>query len=179
MSSGNQEKDFRLYDVRAPRLDDAPEMGRLHVQVWREAYADSMPADYLAALNPADREAIWTKIAAEEAEGTAEQLGKVTRLATDRETGRLAGFATVAPARDDDAPLPIELWALNVLREFHGTGAAGQLLAATLGDRSAYLWVVEDNGRAQSFYRKYGFETDGGRSSHDASGAAEVRMVRA
>ncbi|MDE9364163.1 GNAT family N-acetyltransferase [Luteipulveratus sp. YIM 133132] len=174
----SEDNGFRLYRIRPPRLEDADEMGRLHVQVWREAYADDMPAEYLASLDPQVRAGWWRAIAAGEAEGTAAQAGRTTRVAVDPETGALAGFATVAPARDDDAPTPVELWALNVLRAYYGTGAAGQLLAATLGDRAAYLWVVEDNGRAQAFYRKYGFELDGGASRHDDSGAEEVRMLR-
>lgn len=166
-----------LYAVRPPRIADADALGELHVRVWRQAYAGVMPADYLASLRPADRAERWRSIAAEEAEGVAAADGKVTRVA-EHPDGGIVGFATVAPARDDDPPVPLELWAINVLAEFHGTGAAGQLLAATLGDRSAYLWVVEGNERAIAFYRKHGFEPDGERAVHDASGASEVRMVR-
>lgn len=166
-----------LYAVRPPRLDEADELGELHVQVWRQAYAGVMSEDYLAGLRPADRAERWRSIAAEEAEGVAAADGKVTRVA-EHTHGGIVGFATVAPARDAEPPVPLELWVINVLAEFHGTGAAGQLLAATLGDRSAYLWVVEGNERAIAFYRKHGFELDGERSVHEASGAPEVRMVR-
>lgn len=171
-------QNFRLYDVRPPRLGDADEMGRMHVQTWREAYAGIMSDDYLAALDPAARASRWTQIAAAEAEGRAAEEGSVTRVAADPETGDLIGFSTVANARDDDPPVPTELIAINVLAAHHGRGAAGQLLAATLGDRAAYLWVVEGNGRAQAFYRKYGFELDGARATHDDSGVPDVRMVR-
>jgi hypothetical protein len=40
------------YVVRGARPADADEIGRVHVQVWRGAYAGLMPPDYLAALDP-------------------------------------------------------------------------------------------------------------------------------
>ena len=52
------------------------------------------------------------------------------------------------------------------------------LLDRTLGDRAAYLWVIEGNERAQAFYRKRGFVDDGGRTIDEPSGATEIRMVR-
>ena len=40
------------WTITRPTLDDLEEMGRVHVQVWQEAYAGLMPDDYLAALDP-------------------------------------------------------------------------------------------------------------------------------
>ncbi|KNX36634.1 GNAT family N-acetyltransferase [Luteipulveratus halotolerans] len=170
---------FRLYAVRAPRIDEADELAELHVQIWRETYADDMRAEFLEALDPAPRAEMWRRVAAEEAEGVAGADGRTVRVAVDPESGRVAGFGMVGPGRDDDPPQPTELRALNIARDHHGRGAAGQLLAATLGDRPAYLWVVEGNARAQAFYRKHGFELDGGRTVDDESGAVELRMTRA
>lgn len=165
------------YTVRPLQIADAEALGALHVQVWRDAYAGLMPQQTLDDLDPAQRAARWRVLAAEEAEGLAAAGGKVTRVAVHPD-GTLVGFGTVAAARDDDPVLPLELWALNVLADYQGTGAAGQLLAATLGDRSAYLWVLEGNERAIAFYRKYGFDLDGATKRDPRHGVDDLRMVR-
>ncbi len=71
-----------------------------------------------------------------------------------------------------------ELYAINLLPRAQGTGLADELLDRSLGDRAAYLWVIEGNERAQAFYRKHGFADDGGRTVDEPSGAPEIRMVR-
>ena len=77
-----------------------------------------------------------------------------------------------------DPATPTELWAINVLADHHGTGVAQALLDAALGDDDAYLWVVEGNERAQSFYRRNGFAVDGGRKRDERLGVDELRMTR-
>ncbi len=172
------------YAVRAPVAADAPAIGAVHVRVWREAYAGVMAQDYLDGMDVETSVAKWRRIIADETAapaptaGDARAIVKVTRIAEHRASGEVVGFATFAPARDDDPPTPGELWAINVLAAHHGSGVADQLMAATVGDRPAYLWVVEDNPRAQAFYRRHGFEADGGTSVHEPTGTREIRMVR-
>lgn len=178
MSDGNDIDGYRLYTIRPPLIEDADELGRMHVQAWREAYADLMSQETLAALDPVRRGSRWRAIAAEEAEGIAEASGKTTRVAVDAESGALVGFCTVAAPRDDHPPVPTELWAINILADHYGRGAAGQLLAGALGDRAAYLWVVDGNERAQAFYRKHGFTLDGGQKRDEELDVLELRMVR-
>lgn len=153
------------------RLDDCDELGRVHVQVWREAYADHMPADYLAGLSGEDFAAGWRHRA------EAAQPGTRTLVARG-EDGRIAGFLSAGPSRDDDAPTPDELYALNVVATAHGTGLAQALLDEGLGDREATLWVVEGNLRARAFYTRNGFMPEGARSAHEVTGTPEVRMIR-
>jgi len=38
--------------VEEPTVADADELGRLQVEVWRQAYAGLMPPGYLAGLDP-------------------------------------------------------------------------------------------------------------------------------
>jgi ribosomal protein S18 acetylase RimI-like enzyme len=151
-------------------LEDADEVGRVHVRVWQEAYAGLMPEDYLDGLDPVAFAAGWR-----------ERLGHPTAgvghwLARD-ERGVL-GITTSGPARDDDAPVRFELYAINVLARGHGSGVARDLLGHALGDAAAYLWVLEGNQRAQAFYRRHGFADDGGRKQEPDTGTLEVRMSR-
>jgi ribosomal protein S18 acetylase RimI-like enzyme len=158
------------WTIERPTLDDLDEMGRVHVRVWQEAYAGLMPADYLAALDPTVAPTRWR----ERITDPASPVG--WWLARDEEG--IVGMATSGPARDQDAPVGFELYAINVLRRAHGTGLGDDLLLHAVGDRAAYLWVLEDNARARGFYRRHGFADDGGRKPEPATDLVEVRMSR-
>jgi ribosomal protein S18 acetylase RimI-like enzyme len=151
-------------------LADADEAGRMHVQVWREAYAGLMPADHLAALDPVEaarrrRERILRPV-----EGTSFLLA--------RDELGIVGEVATGPPRDDEPPVDFELYAINVLRRAHGTGLADDLMAHAIGDRPVYLWVLEGNDRAMAFYRRHGFRDEGGRKPEPDTGVVEIRMAR-
>jgi ribosomal protein S18 acetylase RimI-like enzyme len=163
-------KDSR-YAVRPARVVDADEVGRVHVQVWREAYAGHMPADYLEGLDPMKSAARWKlRFEMDEPDGTV--------LVATGPDGEIVGFAAAGPTRDEDAPTDWELYAINVLADHYGTGVADQLITAALAERPATLWVVNDNARAEAFYRRHGFSVEGATKLHDGTGASEMRMVR-
>src|SRR5262245_27251102 len=144
-------------------------MGRVHVQVWREAYAGLMPDDYLAGLDPTFGPNLWR-----------ERFGSSPEVNwwIARDDVGIVGLATSGPPRDDDAPAPLELYAINVLSRAHGTGLADDLMAHTVGDRAAYLWVLEGNDRAIAFYRRHGFGDEGGRKPEPGTDVVEIRMSR-
>lgn len=159
------------YSVRSPRVEDAGDLGRVHVQVWREAYAEHVPADYLAGLDPVRSAERWRlRFELDEPDGIV-----VVATGSDDE---IVGFASAGPTRDEDAPTEWELYAINVLAEHHGTGVADRLLAAVVGERPATLWVFRDNGRATAFYSRHGFAVEGATKAHDSTGTPEVRMIR-
>lgn len=161
------------YVVRPPAVVDAEELGRVHVQVWREAYAGAIAADHLAALRwqrSADR---FRALAQAGDDGM-----RRARVAQHVPSSALVGIITVGLPRDDDPPVGVELSSLNVLAAHHGTGVAQQLVDAALGDRAAYLWVLEGNERAIAFYRKQGFELDGATKRDERLDVTELRMVR-
>jgi len=158
------------WTITRPSLGDLAEMGRVHVQVWREAYAGLLPDDYLAALDPTVGPARWRASIEQTAGGGDWWLA--------RDDVGIVGMATVGPGRDDDAPIPIELYAINVLRRAHGTGLADDLMAVAVGDRAAYLWVLDGNHRARAFYERHGFADEGGRKPEPDTGVVEIRMSR-
>ena len=162
------------YDVRPAGPDDLVRLSEVHVQVWHEAYAGVMPAEYLAGLDPVRMVQAWTARIASPAPGSVLLVG----TADDR----LVGMATAGPTRDDPPDPPVELYAINVLAAHHGTGLAGRLLeaalAATAGDGPVSLWVLEVNARARAFYARYGFVPDGRTKRHPPTGVPEVRLVR-
>jgi ribosomal protein S18 acetylase RimI-like enzyme len=157
------------WTISRPTVDDLDEMGRVHVQVWREAYAVLLPAEYLAGLDPTFGPSRWR-----------ERFGSSPEVSwwLARDDGGIAGMATSGPPRDDDPPEPFELYAINVLQRAHGTGLANDLLEHAIGDRPAYLWVLDGNDRAMAFYRRHRFSDEGGRKPEPETGVVEIRMSR-
>ena len=102
-----------------------------------------MSPDYLEGLDPEAFATSWR-------ERLADPLPDTLRLVARDEQG-IVGFSTAGPPRIDDPPADFELYAINLLPRAQGTGLADELLDRTLGERAAYLWVIEGNERAQAF----------------------------
>jgi ribosomal protein S18 acetylase RimI-like enzyme len=160
------------YSVRQMRRGDEDRVAEVHVQAWREAYAGLMAADYLAALDVSRFASAWReRLAAQPSPGARPVVGLSP-------SGEIVAIGSSGPSRDDDAPTPDELWAINVLAAEHGTGLADLLMGELVGDRPASLWVLDGNVRAQAFYERHGFVPDGSTKTRPEIGRAEVRMVR-
>lgn len=159
------------WQIRPLEAEDCDELGVVHVEVWRTAYAAHMPADYLAGLDPKAWADNWRQRAADP------EIARLTLVAHD-EQGRVVGFASAGPTRDEYALTEWELYAVNLLPRVQGTGLADELIERAVGTRPATLWVLEGNARAQAFYRRHGFVAEGAHARHDGTGAPEIRMVR-
>jgi GNAT superfamily N-acetyltransferase len=158
--------------VRRAVPDDADRLSDVHVHTWRIAYRGLIPQAVLDSLDIAARAARWrTTLESPRAQG---------RTWVALEGDELIGFSSAGPARDEDAPWPLELWALYVHPRRHGSGAGRLLADAAIGDLPAFLWVLDGNARAIRFYEKIGFAFDGAVKDQSAGGAVlhERRMVR-
>lgn len=90
--------------------------------------------------------------------------------------GALVGIAMAGPASGGTNE-PQQLHLLYAYAAFHGSGMGAALLNAVIDPTEpASLWVADPNPRAQAFYRKNGFATDGAVKCEDD--VREVRMVR-
>lgn len=165
--------------IRPAEIDDAPELARVHVGTWRAAYRGIVPDAVLDGLSVETREAGWR-------EGIA--AGRTATFVCIAE-GRLAGFATVGPGRDEDAPPPRtgELYAIYLDPRDWGTGLGHALWTAALdelarlGFSEAVVWVFEANTRARAFYERVGFRLEPGTRKmweHGDARAPEVRYRR-
>lgn len=156
-------------ELRPASPTDARAGAALHVACWREAYAPYVDAALLEErLADADRwVAAWTR-----------QLVDGPPRVLAEAGGDLVGFAVVGPTRDDDAPAPAELYAMYTRAAWWGTGLGRALWEAVAPDEPCSLWVLEDNARAQAFYRRQGFAADGTREHYAGLDAWEIRMVR-
>ncbi|MEO5492802.1 MAG: GNAT family N-acetyltransferase [Sphingomonas sp.] len=142
--------------VRPARLADSERIGEIHVAAWRETYAGLMPPARLAALNVAERAAMWRH-----------QLssGTARGIAVAEQDGVIVGFASCAKQRTPELAAESyagEVAAIYVLRMGQGRGAGRMLMQAMArrliaeGYRSMALWVLAANAPAQRFYQRLG-----------------------
>lgn len=157
--------------VRVALPSDAEPLARLHVDVWEDAYADLM-ADAVFRERRAtlpQRVERWRTLLSDGA----------TRTTVAEHAGLLIGFATVGPPRAEGAVgvgVGDELRALYVRASWWDRRVGHSLLTAAVGERAAYLWVLEGNDRAIGFYRRQGFAEDGATRRDDDG--TELRMIR-
>lgn len=161
--------------IRHVERGDAPELASVHVGAWLAAYRGLMPDAFLDEINLDDWQARW-----------AERLGgpELPPVRVAVRDGTMVGFCLVAtPSRDEDADDDFaEVVALNVRPDAWRSGVGTALMRDALdrfrsdGWRSVSLWVADGNERAVRFYERLGFEFDGATTTHEASGARELRM---
>ena len=164
--------------IRPAEVSDAAAIARVHVASWQEAYAGIIPIEYLAAVEPAEREQRWS-------EHLSNGPGAGVRTWVADEDGTIVGFASVGPARDEDAERnQEEIYSIYLDPTKWGQGVARDLIRTVLADVPATtplsLWVMADNARARHFYRRHGFNPDGAERLEDLAGAKllEVRYRR-
>lgn len=159
--------------IRPAAEEDAGALTDLHLDVWDEAYGGLIAPEILR-----DRRAHRDRLVARWRANLADGAGR-TLLAVDGDTGGLLGFVSTGARRDDTEPaLPgLEVWALYVRAEVYGAGVGHALLERAIGDAAAYLWVLDGNERATTFYERQGFRFDGRRKTESVG--VERRMVRA
>lgn len=145
-------------DLRPAEPTDAMAVARVHVRSWQAAYRKLMPDDYLDQLRPQDRAKKYDF-------NNFDPLKPQTLVAT--ESGGIRGFATTAPAQDPKMSGYGELCALYVDPDHWGRGVGVALVSAArkrlfdLGFRSAILWVLAGNVRAERFYLRDHWTPDG------------------
>ncbi|QAY71566.1 GNAT family N-acetyltransferase [Xylanimonas protaetiae] len=164
--------------IRTAGPADASRIAQVHVTSWQSAYADLLPAEYLAGLDPTERARRWESVLA--------AAGDAARVLLAEQEGRTLGFASFGPSSDEDAePGTHELYAMYLEPAAWGRGVARELMRTVLGAIPAgtpmTLWVLEGNERAQHFYRRHGFHVDGVERIDEIGGVplTELRFRRA
>ena len=141
--------------VREAGPADAAAIARVHVDTWRTTYAGILPADFLAGLEYANSEAVWSATTASDRPGASLQVAETAQ-------GEVVGFAYGAPERVGDPVYQGEIFAIYVLQAFQRQGAGHRLFTAAarrlheLGFSAILLWVLKDNHSARRFYETLG-----------------------
>jgi ribosomal protein S18 acetylase RimI-like enzyme len=139
--------------------DDAAAIAELGRRSFTETFGHLYSDDNLAAFLTNHSEQAWRDELSDSA--FAVRVGEAD--------GKAVAYAKLGPPSLPFTPQgkPIELRQLYVLKPWHGSGAAGELMQWVLdeaGRRGAdelYLSVFVDNHRARRFYDRYGFEPVG------------------
>jgi L-amino acid N-acyltransferase YncA len=156
--------------VRAATVADAPAIARVHIRAWQQTYAHLVEPGELDDISVDARAARWETMLADERTG----------VWVAEENGEIVGFASAGARRDHEFPRPIELEAIYLLEEFHGSGLGQQLLDISIGDSPAFLHVADGNPRATRFYERNGFVFDGVTETYPLvrTPITSLRMVR-
>ena len=179
-------------DIRPARPGDGEAIARVHVDSWRAAYRDLLPVAVLDGLSAAQRTRHWDRVllpASMDRVVVAERDGEVVGFghvgpARDAE---VVGFGHVGPARDADVdPTTGQLATIYLRPEFWGSGVGRRVHEAALaelaglGYRHVVLWMLSTNVRAARFYRRQGWERDGGIRVQQFGGAVVIdhRLAR-
>jgi ribosomal protein S18 acetylase RimI-like enzyme len=166
--------------LRAARAADALGIATVQVRSWQTAYAFGLNADWLAAMDPEEWGARHHR--------RLDDPKSTARYRVAEVEGRVIGFSMVGPARPpkgETIPNTVgEMYALYVLPETFGCGHGHRLLAEGRDDlrdagcTSMFLWVMEGNDRAITFYVRQGLALDGGRKKDGWKGAGSWTDLR-
>ncbi|WP_217428488.1 GNAT family N-acetyltransferase [Microlunatus speluncae] len=138
--------------LRAARPEDAGRVAELHADSWRRHYRGAYADAYLDGDILSERTAVWT-------ERFAAPEGTATILAEDG--GELAGFTHTFLDHDPQWGSLIDNLHVRHTQQRSGIGRilvaeACGIIAERASRPAMYLWVLEQNSRAQGFYRAIG-----------------------
>lgn len=163
--------------VRVGWADDAESIAGVQVRAWQQEYAELLPAELLAAMDPADFAEAWRASLTKPKDARNRVL-----VALERNTVR--GFAVTGPSADPDAD-PIadgEIAELTVdpgqTRHGHGSRLV-QACAETLkADRfaRALIWLASTDDVRRAFLTEAGWAPDGAHRELDLHGDGSVRV---
>ena len=141
-------------DVRGAGVEDAPAIGRVHVESWRTTYPGLLPDNYLASMDAADHATRWERLLGHRA-------SRHVALVAEQD-GEVVGFASAGPDRDGDRVYDGELYAIYLLERVQKQGVGRALVEAAAdglaqrGMRGMRVWVLRDNRPARGFYEHLG-----------------------
>lgn len=167
--------------VRLAWRADADAIAAIQVAVWREAYADLLPPDVLAALPVDEFAAHW-----EQSIATPKDARQRVLVALERNVVR--GFTTTAPSTDTDADpgRDAEVGELAVDPSTRRAGHGSRLLHAAIdtlrSDRfdRATSWVASSDDDRRGFLTSQGWAPDGAFRELDleGDGVVTVKQIR-
>jgi GNAT superfamily N-acetyltransferase len=167
--------------VRVAWADDAAAIAAVQVATWREEYADLLPSDVLAAMDPDQFAAAWHQALTRPADAR-------NRVLVALERNAVRGFAVTQPSPDPDSDQVAdgEVAELVVSPEHRGAGHGSRLLHAAVdtlrADKfvRATCWLPAQDDVRRGFLTEQGWAADGAHRSLDlhGDGSVLVKQVR-
>jgi GNAT superfamily N-acetyltransferase len=154
----------RALTIRPATIDDARAIAEVHVASWLAAYRGLVPDEVLDAQSVDMRATQWDEWL---------RKGETRTLVA----GDVEGFVTFWETSGEVAALYV---APDRVRR--GTGSAlidaAHAALGAAGRDEAFLWVLEANAPARTFYAARGYVADGTLMVHAATGAPQIRLYR-
>lgn len=152
--------------------DISSKVSELYALSWKAGYRNIVSQKYLDELSP-ER---WTSSLQD-----SPYDGYVLQ-----DCGKFVATSSIAPAREEDWYGWGEIISLYVLPEHFHQGYGRKLLAFVTdrlrekGYRRIYLWVLEENRQARTFYEHNGFSPNGDKCSITIEGKhlVELRYIK-
>lgn len=136
--------------IRLGRPEDAMELARLHVAVWRATYRDYAPAEALTTLDENRRLPHW--------QGALSDNDKSQTVWVGENNAGILGAISVGPSHHEIFAGRLEIKHLYVAQKAQGRGYGRNLLQKALNSAGpgVALAVVRQNSPARQFYRRMG-----------------------
>src|SRR5579884_2905281 len=115
--------------IRRATVEDAAAIAEVHIRSWQWAYRGLLPDEYLDALDETlgQRQDTWRRVLADQT--------STSHTWVVEQAGRVVGFASAGPSRDDDAmPETGEIAAIYLLQEVAGRGLGRALFGHVVGE---------------------------------------------
>lgn len=167
--------------VRTGRVSDAPAVGLVQTTVWRDAFADLLPAEVLATFDAPAFTTVWRR-------SLQDPPSALHRLLVACAGEQVVGFVAIGPAEVTDESVSEtdgELLVLAVHPQARRSGHGSRLLNAAAdtlraGDRTAVLaWLPSTDEESRAFTDAAGLAPDGAwRERVVGPGGETVREIR-
>ncbi|HLU22435.1 MAG TPA: GNAT family N-acetyltransferase [Bacillaceae bacterium] len=139
--------------IRLATLDDLPGIANVHINSWHTTYKGIVAQEFIDNLTYEWSEERQTSIL--------RSSNKFIYVAEDM-SGKIVGFASGGPERNNDPIYKGELYAIYLLEDYQRKGIGRNLLNAVIKHlhtsdiNSILILVLEDNIGARSFYESLG-----------------------
>lgn len=167
--------------VRIAWADDTAAIAAVQVRAWRRSYAELLPAELLAGLDPVQLAAAWSAAISRPPDARNRVLVALNR-------NLVTGFVVTGPAEDPDCDPARdgELSDLTVDPHQRGAGHGSRLMQAAvdtlLADRFSRVltWAASEDDALRRFFTAAGWAADGAHRTLDLTGdgSVVVKQVR-
>lgn len=142
-----------VISIRSALYEDAEGIAQVQITSHQETYSHIVPLELM-------QNDVWLSNRVERWGFHINEQAFLIIVACSDE--KIVGWATAGFSEYTTSETCWELKGLYLLSEYHGSGVGQQLYdAATSGHDKVFLWKVDDNVRAESFYKRNGFARDG------------------
>jgi len=140
--------------VRKANADDAEAIARVQVDTWRTTYQGIVSEEYLSNRSYDRPRRMWERFLLDE-------KSQNSVYVAEDDSGKVLGFVSCGPDRDNDPTYRGETYAVYVLQETQMRGIGRELMLTAAKDlmsrgfNSMIVWVLADNP-SRHFYEKLG-----------------------